>query len=458
MGVPHNVLNARYHEQEAQIIAQAGVPGAVTIATNMAGRGTDIQLGGNADMRIATELADVADEGERAAPRRRHPAPKSQPPRQKVHRRPAACSSSAPSAMRAAASTTSCAAAPAARAIPGGPASICRSKTISCASSAPSAWTRCCRRSGLKEGEAIVHPWINKALEKAQQKVEARNFDIRKNLLKFDNVMNDQRKVIFEQRIEHHARRGRLGHHRRHAPPGDRRARRQATSRPNAYAEQWDAAGLREQLREAVGIDLPVEEWAKEEGIADEEIRERVRQGRRRALRRQAREICAATSWAQVEKAVLLQTLDHLWREHLVVLEHLRQVIGLRGYGQRDPLNEYKTEGFNLFEAMITRLREMTTAQLMRVEIADRPPEGLPVADQLPAMEAHHMNPLTGQDDMLEAALAFAGTGMAGAAHGALLQAGDGGGAAPWFGKVGRNEQCPCGSGKKFKHCHGAFA
>jgi preprotein translocase subunit SecA len=162
-----------------------------------------------------------------------------------------------------------------------------------------------------------------------------------------------------------------------------------------------------------------------------------------------------------VEKQVLLQTLDHLWREHLVVLEHLRQAVGLRGYGQRDPLNEYKTEGFNLFESMIIRLREMTTSQLMRVEIADRPPEGLPVADDLPAMEAHHLNPFTGQDDMLEAGLAFAGAGagagLPGAVGTALLGAGAMREPSP-RGKIGRNEQCPCGSGKKYKHCHGAFA
>ena len=310
---------------------------------------------------------------------------------------------------------------------------------------------------GLKENEAIVHPWINKALEKAQQKVEARNFDARKNLLKFDNVMNDQRKVIFEQRIE--IMRGEDVS----ATVDDMRHQvieEAVTSHipPDAYAEQWNAAGLHEKLRELVAIDFPVEEWAQEEGIADEEIRERVRQATDE-LYNGKREKWGSDIMGFVEKQVLLQTLDHLWREHLVVLEHLRQAVGLRGYGQRDPLNEYKTEGFNLFEAMITRLREMTTSQLMRVEIADRPPEGLPVADELPAMEAHHVNPFTGQDDMLEAALAFAGAGatMPGAAQGALLQAGNGGGSTSW-GKVGRNEQCPCGSGKKFKHCHGAFA
>ena len=204
--------------------------------------------------------------------------------------------------------------------------------------------------SGLKEGEAIVHPWINKALEKAQQKVEARNFDIRKNLLKFDNVMNDQRKVIFDQRIgimkgeevaetiddmRHNVIED-LVH--KHIPP-------------NAYAEQWDAAGLRERLREVLGIDFPVDDWAKEEGIADEEIMERVTKAADELLRRQARDAMARSIMGQVEKTFLLRTLDQLWRDHIITVEQLRQVIHLRGYGQRDPLNEYKTEGYNLFES-----------------------------------------------------------------------------------------------------------
>src|SRR6478735_10052718 len=255
---------------------------------------------------------------------------------------------------------------------------------------------------GLKENEAIVHPWINKALEKAQSKVEARNFDIRKNILKFDNVMNDQRKVIFDQRVEwmsdavtaevvndmRHDVIEALVH--KHVPE-------------NAYPEQWDTAGLKEELARVLSLDLPVDQWAKEEGIADEELLARIA---RRADEHMAAKVA---QWGPdvlryVEKSILLQTLDHLWREHLVMLEHLRQVIGLRGYGQRDPLQEYKTEAFNLFQEMSAHLREAVTAQLMRVEIV--PPEQ--EAPMLPQMEAHKLNPDTGEDEM-----AFANVSLA---------------------------------------------
>ena len=226
---------------------------------------------------------------------------------------------------------------------------------------------------GLKENEAIIHPWINKALEKAQQKVEARNFDIRKNILKFDNVMNDQRKVIFDQRVEWMDDQavGEVVADMRHTVIDDLVAKHVPE---NAYPEQWDAIGLREELKRVLGLDLPVDEWAKEEGIADEEIFARVE---RRADEHMAGKVA---QWGPdviryVEKSILLQTLDHLWREHLVMLDHLRQVIGLRGYGQRDPLNEYKAEFFSLFEAMSQSLREAVTAQLMRVEIQAAPPQ-----------------------------------------------------------------------------------
>jgi len=328
------------------------------------------------------------------------------------------------------------------------------------------------QRLGLKENEAIIHPWINKALEKAQQKVEARNFDIRKNILKFDNVMNDQRKVIFDQRVEWMEDQavGEVVADMRHTVIDDLVAKHVPE---NAYPEQWDTAGLREELKRVLGLDLPADEWAKEEGIADEEIFTRVE---RRADEHMAAKVA---QWGPdviryIEKSILLQTLDHLWREHLVMLDHLRQVIGFRGYGQRDPLNEYKAEAFSLFENMSQNLREAVTAQLMRVEIQAAPPQQ-PAA--LPAMEAHKIDPTTGEDEM---ALALAGAetlarhgigpANAPAAGGALagtvparspVLRPEGPARNPQdpqsWGKVGRNEPCPCGSGKKYKHCHGRY-
>jgi preprotein translocase subunit SecA len=305
------------------------------------------------------------------------------------------------------------------------------------------------QRLGLKENEAIVHSWINKALEKAQQKVEARNFDIRKNLLKFDNVMNDQRKVIFDQRVEwmRDDTSAEIVTDMRHNTVEELV---QKHVPENAYPEQWHTAELKEELKRVLGLDLPVDQWAKEEGIADEELLARVE---KRADEHMAAKVA---QWGpdlirQVEKTVLLQILDHLWREHLVMLEHLRQVIGLRGYGQRDPLNEYKAESFNLFEAMGKNLREMVTAQLMRLEIVAAPPQE---SQQLPYMEAHHIDPSTGDDE-----LALAGADTL-ARHGFMpsrepeRNPSD---PSSW-GKVGRNEVCPCGSGKKYKHCHGRFA
>jgi preprotein translocase subunit SecA len=307
------------------------------------------------------------------------------------------------------------------------------------------------QKLGLQENEAIVHPWINKALEKAQQKVEARNFDIRKNVLKFDNVMNDQRKVIFDQRIEL------MKDENVAETVGDMRKEVVDTLvakyvPENAYPEQWDTKGLKEELNRVLGLDLPVDEWAKEEGIADEELIARVE---RRADEHMAAKVA---QWGPdvmryVEKSILLQSLDHLWREHLLMLEHLRQVIGLRGFGQRDPLNEYKSEAFQLFEALLSHLREAVTAQLMRVEIMQQPP---PEPQQnLPFMEAHHLNPATGEDELAMSEAVATLARNAGAAVSSAV-ARDPKDPATW-GKVGRNEACPCGSGKKFKHCHGRF-
>src|SRR5215211_11525 len=434
------ILNARYHEQEAYIVSQAGVPGAVTIATNMAGRGTDIQLGGNADMRIRQELSDVED------PRERERDPRAAEIRAQIARLKEKALAAGGLFVLGTERHESRRIDNQLRGRSGRQGDPGHSKFFLSLEDdlmrifGSDKLDTMLQRLGLKENEAIVHSWINKALEKAQQKVEARNFDIRKNLLKFDNVMNDQRKVIFDQRIEwmREENSAEIVADMRHA------AIEELVSKhvpENAYPEQWDTAGLKEELNRVLGLDLPVDEWAKEEGIAEEELRTRIE---RRADEHMAAKVAqwGADLIRQIEKTVLLQILDHLWREHLVMLEHLRQVIGLRGYGQRDPLNEYKAEAFALFEAMSQNLREAVTAQLMRLEIVNAPPE----QEQLPYMEAHHLDPASGQDEMAfsDAALApaFAGNGTAGAAERNSADPSS-------WGKVGRNEVCPCGSGKK---------
>jgi preprotein translocase subunit SecA len=447
------ILNARYHEQEAYIVSQAGVPGAITIATNMAGRGTDIQLGGNADMRIRQELADIEDWGERD----KHP--RAAEIREQVKLLKEKALNAGGLFVLGTERHESRRIDNQLRGRSGRQGDPGRSKFFLSLEDdlmrifGSDKLDGMLTKLGLKENEAIVHPWINKALEKAQQKVEARNFDIRKNILKFDNVMNDQRKVIFDQRVElmrdetvtetisdmrHDVVNALV---RKHVPE-------------NAYPEQWDVAGLKAETKRLLDLDLPIEDWAKEEGIADEELLSRIE---RRADEAMAGKVA---HWGPdvvryVEKSILLQTLDHLWREHLLMLEHLRQVVGLRGYGQRDPLNEYKSEAFNLFEAMIENMREAVTAQLMRVEIVQAPPE-----QELPAMYPHKIDPNTGEDEMALAAAGAETLARAGitSAVGATVAAADRdpNDAGTW-GKVGRNEFCPCGSGKKFKHCHGKY-
>jgi preprotein translocase subunit SecA len=446
------ILNARYHEQEAYIIGQAGVPGAVTIATNMAGRGTDIQLGGNADMRIRQELAEIEDA------RAREHDPRANDIRAQVARLKEKALAAGGLFVLGTERHESRRIDNQLRGRSGRQGDPGHSKFFLSLEDdlmrifGTDKLDTMLQRLGLKENEAIVHSWINKALEKAQQKVEARNFDIRKNLLKFDNVMNDQRKVIFDQRVEWMKDEAvnEIVADMRHAAIEDLVSKHVPE---NAYPEQWDTKGLREELKRILDLDLPVDEWAKEEGIADEELLSRLD---RRADEHMASK---AGQWGAdvmryVEKSILLQSLDHLWREHLVMLEHLRQVIGLRGYGQRDPLNEYKAEAFNLFEAMSTNLREAVTSQLMRVEVRTAPqPEE---QANLPYMEAHKIDPSTGEDEM---ALARAGAETL-VRHGITAAAAverNPNDPTSW-GKVGRNEVCPCGSGKKYKHCHGRFA
>jgi preprotein translocase subunit SecA len=441
------ILNARFHEQEAQIISQAGVPGAVTIATNMAGRGTDIQLGGNIDMRVRQELKDVAEGGERDA---RLADIRAQISRLKDKALAAGGlfvlgterheSRRIDNQLRGRSGR---------QGDPGHSKFFLSLEDDLMRIFGSDKLDGMLQRLGLKENEAIVHSWINKALEKAQQKVEFRNFDIRKNLLKYDNVSNDQRKVIFDQRVEWMKMDSvaEIVSDMRHIAVDELVAKHVPE---NAYPEQWDTVGLKAEIERVLSLDLPVEEWAKEEGIADEEILTRVE---RRADEHMASKVAqwGAETMRAVEKTVLLQTLDHLWRDHLVMLEHLRQVIGLRGYGQRDPLNEYKAEAYNLFEAMSQNLREQVTGYLMRIQVMDTPPEQ---NHELPYMEAHHINPDNGGDyNMGDATLAPALVG-----NGNTVRAVDRNPSDPTsWGKVGRNEVCPCGSGKKYKHCHGRF-
>ncbi|WP_226574879.1 preprotein translocase subunit SecA [Acuticoccus sediminis] len=459
------VLNARFHEQEAKIISQAGVPGAITIATNMAGRGTDIQLGGNADMLITEELGVLAEGEEMDAERKAKEAA--------IRERVAEAKKKALDAgglfVLATERHESRRIDNQLRGRSGRQGDPGRSRFYLSLQDdlmrifGSERMDGMLKRLGLEEGEAIVHPWINRALEKAQQKVEARNFDARKNVLKYDDVMNDQRKVIFEQRRELMQ-----DEEVRETINGMRHEVVDAIVAKHipekAYPEQWDTKGLHDEVQGVFGIDAPVIDWANEEGIADEEIRERLKSAADEGAAKKVAKY-GTDMWRQVEKSVLLQTLDHLWREHIAQLDHLRSVIGFRGYAQRDPLNEYKTEAFALFEAMLVELRTAVTGQLMHIEIQMREgPPPMPSEEEIDRLETHHIDPLTGDDDG-EGELELAGAPDTGdAAEAREARAAKRAGAersatdpATW-GKVSRNEPCPCGSGKKYKHCHGRVA
>lgn len=435
------VLNARFHEQEAYIVAQAGVPGAITIATNMAGRGTDIQLGGNADMRIAHDLAGMEEGPERDAEVVRIRAEVADF-KQRVLKAGGLYivgterheSRRIDNQLRGRAGR---------QGDPGRSKFFLSLQDDLMRIFGSDRMDGMLTKLGLKEDEAIVHPWINKAVEKAQGKVEARNFDIRKNILKYDDVMNDQRKVVFEQRrdfMRQESVRETIDDM-RHGTVEDLVGRHIAE---DAYPEQWDTAGLKQEVVQYLNLELPVDDWAKEEGIADTEIRERItklaNEDYAARIQRNTEEVMV-----YVEKQVLLQTLDHLWREHLVTLDHLRQVIGWRGYAQRDPLNEYKQEAFELFDSLIGRLREQVTGNLMRIEVRfDAPEEGSPP----PQDQGGSGSGFGDYGSGLQYAALEADT--------AVLERNPTDPSS--WGKVGRNEPCPCGSGKKFKHCHGQFA
>jgi preprotein translocase subunit SecA len=441
------VLNARHHEREASIVAQAGKPRAVTIATNMAGRGTDIQLGGNADMRIEEELGDMPAGPEREA--------REKAIREDIAKLKEQALAAGGLYVLATERHESRRIDNQLRGRSGRQGDPGRSKFYLSLQDdlmrifGSERMDSMLQKLGLKEDEAIIHPWINKALEKAQTKVEARNFDIRKNLLKYDDVANDQRKVVFEQRIELMDGEG-LGETIAEMRTGVIEEIVNKAIPENAYPEQWDLAGLRAEVAQYLNLDLPVEEWAKEEGIAEDDIRQRITEAAEAAAKDRA-ERFGPDVMNYVERSIMLQTLDHLWREHIVNLDHLRSVIGFRGYAQRDPLQEYKAEAFELFQAMLGNLRQAVTAQLMRVELvrqaADAPPP------QAPEAHGQHIDATTGEDDFGDSAVLLRADASAVIAP----EDRDPADPATW-GKVSRNEPCPCGSGKKYKHCHGTFA
>jgi preprotein translocase subunit SecA len=440
--IAHQVLNARYHEQEAYIIAQAGRPGAVTIATNMAGRGTDIQLGGNLDMTLKQDVAqnpDPARREERAAAIRAEIEAAREEVRQagglfvigsERHE-----SRRIDNQLRGRSGR---------QGDPGGSKFFVSLEDDLMRIFGSERMDGMLQRLGLKEGEAIIHRWINKALEKAQQKVEARNYEIRKQLLKFDDVMNDQRKVIYEQRKEIMASKDVASTitDMRHETIEAMVAR---TMPENALADQWDIDTLHEETLRVFNVDLPVAEWAKEEGIADSEVGERITQAVDAKMAQKAANY-GADIMRMAEKSLLLQLLDQSWKDHLLQLDHLRQGINLRAYAQRDPLNEYKREAFQLFGDMLVGLRETVTRVLAHVELrvqrGDQDDSAMaspvPPPRRPPLTESHE-----------DPAYAEAGGGGAAVATATAAEV-----AAPW-GKTPRNAPCPCGSGKKYKHCHG---
>ncbi len=443
-GIEHNVLNARQHEQEAQIVADAGRLGAVTIATNMAGRGTDIQLGGNVEMKVLQALAEnpEADPNElRNAEEAKHAEEK-----QKV--------------LEAGGLYVMASERHESRRIdnqlrgrsgrqgdPGRTVFYLSLEDDLMRIFGSERLDKVLTTLGMKEGEAIIHPWVNKSLERAQSKVEGRNFDMRKNVLKFDDVMNDQRRVIFSQRREI------MSSEDLSDVVADMREQViddliDEYMPPKTYADQWDTEGLHEAVKDKLTIDAPVQDWAAEEGVDDEQIRERLVKSSDEMMAQKAVAF-GPENMRNIEKQVLLQTIDSKWREHLLTLEHLRSVVGFRGYAQRDPLNEYKSESFQLFEGMLDSLRETVTQQLSRV----RPLSEEEQRDMLAQMQAQQAQAQKKVDDATNRAEAEAEAKASGDPLPGFVEDDP----STW-GNPSRNDLCPCGSGKKFKHCHGRLA
>ena len=449
-GIPHNVLNARQHEQEAYIVADAGLPGAVTIATNMAGRGTDIQLGGNLEMKMQKWLLEQRNMAVEVTPEM-EAAKEAEFKAEIAVQREIALAAGGLFVLGTERHES--------RRID----NQLRGRTgrqgdpgvskfyLSCEDDllrifAGDRLDSIMKTFGVAQGEAITHPWLNRAIETAQKRVETRNYDIRKNLLKYDDVVNDQRKAVFEQRQEF------MDSEDLSELVGD--FRRDVVSDlverympPKAYAEQWDIDGLDEKVRTTLGLELPLHDWAAEEGVSNEEIEERLLAAAdARAAERL--EMIGAEQTRGLEKQFMLQMIDMQWREHLVHLDHLRGVIGLRGYGQRDPLQEYKTEAFSLFESLLYDLRHNVTRWLMTVEFRFQPPP------ELPEFQEIHLNPGTGENEMTNPSAQNPEQALIGDDRSKLpVEA-----LPPGWEMTGRNAPCPCGSGRKFKHCHGALA
>ncbi|MBB4658799.1 preprotein translocase subunit SecA [Parvularcula dongshanensis] len=484
--VPHNVLNARFHEQEAEIVARAGEPGAVTIATNMAGRGTDIQLGGSVDMEIMTHLSDE-DDAETIASKRAEIEARIRE-QKKIALKAGGLYVLATERHESRRIDNQLRGRSGRQGDPG-TTKFFLSLEDDLMRIFGTGMEKMLKRFGIQPDESIEHPWFTKAVENAQKKIEQRNFDMRKNVLKYDDVMNDQRKAIFEQRIDF------MSAERVDDIVADMRETliedMVATHVPaKSYAERWDMVGLREEVREVFGIDLPMEEWAEEEGVADTEIQDRIKEAAE-ARAAERREEFGEDLSQRIEKQLLLQTIDRNWREHLQQLDHLRSVVGLRGMGQRDPLNEFKTEAFGLFELLLDGLRRDVTKALYHVQVRRQEPAGaeggmpgapggrpkldieearrliqeLQARGQLDPskMKAVHVDATTGENDAGHGnpdapRRSYGQSAGASSIRAQRMQqqvrADDPG----TWGRVSRNAPCPCGSGRKFKHCHGSEA
>ncbi|GAA3711278.1 preprotein translocase subunit SecA [Sphingomonas cynarae] len=451
--VPHKVLNARYHEMEAHIVAQAGRKSAVTIATNMAGRGTDIQLGGNLDFRMSDEHADL-DPGtpdyEAVAER-----VKAEIVVEKAEVLAAGGlfvlgterheSRRIDNQLRGRSGR---------QGDPGLSRFYLSLDDDLLRIFGPDTLFARMMRSNMDDGEAIGSKWLSKAIETAQKKVEARNYDIRKQVVEYDDVMNDQRKVIYEQRADI------MDAETVGDMVSDMRAETVNTivgdaCPPNSYPEQWNVEGMKAQLADVLNLYPPIDDWLQEEAIDPELVTERVQAEADAAIAAKAADLEPET-WVQIEKSILLQHLDHHWKEHLSTLDALRQVVHLRAYAQKTPLNEYKQEAFSLFERMLDNIREDVTKTVAH---ADFQFQAAPELPPLPDFITTHFDPFTGEDDSNDIDAGSRGyvTTQLPPLQMVRPEAQDmGEDPAEWEGRVNRNAPCPCGSGRKYKHCHGA--